>query len=971
MAYRYKIHPSIGVARVGNSPQGFYLAPETTGGRPSECDERGNPVLAGGAPKPVEHFKDDAGRIKRQAALFRVFRYDDARPSDPGTVITIENAAVAKIEWTVHLANKKACWYQFSELEGDLMLGTGKGKQNTNSYAARKVPLRNPDVKDENARRKLIIDPGPRTLAEPDGQVAFSVKNIPPTYTFGSFPPPPTQGTPITTLGEMRTDSNGQLLVLGGFGNAGGEETISSFAGGNTWHDDISDGPVACKLYLKSGEVIALSAWVIVGSPKFAPELVNIVTLDDIMFDVGVRYLSLLPEMYDREWNRNYVVDFQGDIEPIIRRPLDYIWVANVQSMMGFVAPPFDPRDASEANRVNRETFFSYFRKPGAAPGDSYNQLWRGAADSSIPLMPLQSGSNSVSNDLIDKFLTLTETQYFMLGQWAAGKFRVTADAPPTPRVHTLDRASTGNCVGGPMCPGIEVTWSLRNPPLYAEPYQIKQRFDETHYFKHGLSPTHDECEGGGCEPGDLTKRMAIPWQADFFQCTAQFVNYTDPQVNKENGIPAPPTYYAYWWPPQSPMFVLSGATSLAEQQAAGVPAGFQVYYPRGINSFAQMISGWSYLGFIVNQNQGPASRAYPYFVEKSATTAASPSRASRWARWTISSTATTRSSGRSGIWPRSCPPSGRWPACRACSGRSGARRAAHGATAAMIECDVAIAGGGPGRRRAHAPALLVAAGRAGRALGLRRPAHRRDCLAGARAAAGLPGGVGAIRGRRPPGGLQHRGGLGRPGRRHARLSVQRPGPRLASRSPTLRPDAGQGSGGGRRRPRNRHSRRAVRARRRGLEAQPGARRPGWRHDSGALRDRRERATGGAGAPARRPSGLRSPGRCYRLSLLRRRPRAACPHAGGGMLKRLVVLGAAAGRADGRRLDERHRPAARGARAHDRGLARAAGRGAAHPRAAGGRAPGRAAAPAAGLLAAADAGRRPRLGGGRRCRRGL
>src|SRR5882672_4304041 len=33
---RFKIHPSIGVARVGNSPE-FYLEPETIGGRPIEC----------------------------------------------------------------------------------------------------------------------------------------------------------------------------------------------------------------------------------------------------------------------------------------------------------------------------------------------------------------------------------------------------------------------------------------------------------------------------------------------------------------------------------------------------------------------------------------------------------------------------------------------------------------------------------------------------------------------------------------------------------------------------------------------------------------------------------------------------------------------------------------------------------------------------------------------------------------------
>lgn len=618
MAYRYAIHPSIGVARVGNSPDEFYLAPETIGGLPIACDANGDPITTDGQQQPVTQFKDAAGRIKRQAARFKVFKFDTTQSNDPGQEVTSSDSDVVKIEWTVHLANKKAVWYNFSELEGDLMLGTWENGQNSNSYQTRGVPLRNASVTNEADRQKLIIDPGPRTLSQPHSQAPFSKETIPPEYKHGSFPPQPTQGTAITTLGEMMVDAQGNLLVLGAFGDAGGNESITSFAGADTWHDDIADGPISCRLHLASGDIVELEAWVIVGSPKFAPELVNIVTLDDVMFDVGVRYYDLIPDLYHAgTWNTDYVVNYERDIEPIIRRPLDYIWVANVQSMMGFVAPPFDPRNPTEANRANRETYFRYFRRPAFTSKSQQNQLWSTDADTGIPLMPLQSGSNSVSNELIDKFLTLTETQYFMLGQWAAGKFTVGEPAEPLPGVHPLDQASVGNCVGGPMCPGIEVTWSTRNPPIYAKPYQIKHRFTELHYFEHGLSTTHDECEGGGCEPGDLTKRMAIPWQADFFQCTAQFINFTNPLINKADGIPVPPTYYGYWWPPQSPMYVLSGANTVEEQQAAGVPAGFQVYYPRGINSFSQMINAWSYMGFIVNQNAAPEGRQYPYFVEK------------------------------------------------------------------------------------------------------------------------------------------------------------------------------------------------------------------------------------------------------------------------------------------------------------------------------------------------------------------
>lgn len=613
---RFEIHPSVGVARVGNSPEQFYLEPETIGGLPTECGPDGSPVLSKGKPVPISKFKDGEGRVRRQAARFRVFVFDEKNTSDPGREVVL-GKDVKSLKWTVHVANKKAAWYAFAELEGDLMLGAD------NSYAKRDVPFRNEKVppNDPKKRRELIIDPGPRTISGPGGRAEFSKSTIPKNYPFGSFPPEAEQGFQIETLGEMLTNSAGHLCVLGGFGHAGGSEEITSFAGADTWHDDISDGPVTCEITpLGGGKPQTLDAWVLVGSPKFAPELMNIVTLDDIAFDVAVRFQRLDPQMFDKKrwaksagWNVDYVASYERDIEPIIKRPAGYQWVANVPGMTVFSAPPFDPKDNSGALLAARKTYFSYFRNPGSSEiaGDGAENQLLGSAN--IPLMPLNSGSNSVSDELIDKFLTLTATQYFLLGQWAAGKFKT----GPFDQLglHPLDRASLGNCVGSPMCPGIEVTWSTRNPAIFSKPLHIARR--AANYAKTGLTPSRDECEGGGCEPGDLTKRMAIPWQADFAQCTAQYINFTDPETNKENGIPKPPTYYGYWWPPQSPMFVLTGIAADATQAAhMGVPSGFQVSYPRGINNFAEMILAWSYLGFIHNRNTAPERVDYPYFEE-------------------------------------------------------------------------------------------------------------------------------------------------------------------------------------------------------------------------------------------------------------------------------------------------------------------------------------------------------------------
>jgi len=616
--FTYKVEPSIGLARVGDSVTEFYLAPETIGGRPIDCDTFGNPVMAGGKPVPVERYKDDAMRVKRQGARFKVMRYADGVAPHQGTEVVLGDADIKSIEWTVHVANKKAAWYSFSELLGNLYYSGAYTPDN--SYTAKQVEFRNASVTGTANRQRLIIDPGPRTLGGARQTAEFSRATLNPIdYPHGSFPPAnPSQGYPIDTLGSAVTDDAGRLVVVGAYGRAGGDEPIASYGGANTWYDDICDGAITCKVTLNTLEVIEVeNAWVIIGSPKFAPELVNITTVDDILYDVGVRYHGLEPGMYSSTggFNPSYRASYEDDIRPILDRMAGYQWVANTQSMTAAARPGFDLRDPGTGNQANRMSLFAQFRNP-----DSSQTLW---APNGAPAVPLNSGTNSVSNELIVKFSTLTATQYFLLQQWANGTFNPGPRTEP-PRVSPGDRADIGNATGEPMSPGIEVTWSVRNPTLYDRAYHVKHRHTEAEYRATGLDPNEDECVpttptsvvGLGCEPGDLTKRMAIPWQADFFQCTLQYVNFTDPEVNKANGIPLPPTFYAYWWPPQSPWDILSGADEVHEQTATGVPAGSQVNYARGINSFVDMITGWKYLGFIHNQTTGAHRGWYPYFVE-------------------------------------------------------------------------------------------------------------------------------------------------------------------------------------------------------------------------------------------------------------------------------------------------------------------------------------------------------------------
>ena len=86
--------------------------------------------------------------------------------------------------------------------------------------------------------------------------------------------------------------------------------------------------------------------------------------------------------------------------------------------------------------------------------------------------MPLLCGDNPLSNEIPSKFLRLTDTQLFLLRQWADGKFinEQLEDITPAPLPEgvALDRGVLGNALGGSFCPGAEASWIMRNPAIYS-----------------------------------------------------------------------------------------------------------------------------------------------------------------------------------------------------------------------------------------------------------------------------------------------------------------------------------------------------------------------------------------------------------------------------------------------------------------------------------------------------------------------
>jgi hypothetical protein len=175
-----RIFPPIGVARVGNSPDEFFIGPEAPGVVPD----------AGGS------YKDAKGRVKRQAARFRLCGFGS---DGEVTELTLDHAEVASIRWSVSLANLKAEWYQFDGAASVAAILRGEEP----------LPRRNSEVAGE-ARRGLRIGPARVEVAGAAAELATLE---------GTFTAPPARETKTVHLGEARTDAAGRLLVLGGRGN--------------------------------------------------------------------------------------------------------------------------------------------------------------------------------------------------------------------------------------------------------------------------------------------------------------------------------------------------------------------------------------------------------------------------------------------------------------------------------------------------------------------------------------------------------------------------------------------------------------------------------------------------------------------------------------------------------------------------------------------------------------------------------
>jgi hypothetical protein len=503
---RAAIHPAIGIARIGDSETEYFIGPEVV-----------DPAFE----KP-EHYRTAAGALKRQAARFRIYGFN----AQGGVVreLTPDNA---DIQWTVHLANRKAQWYQF------------QAALDIPEAAAMSVPRRNADFAD---RKALAIDPGPRSIAGKSVSGGADHR-----FDTGKFK------DTVVPLGEIRTDETGCLLVLGGTGKSASPSGApvfdpanpDSFNNANDWYDDTSDGTVSATVSIDGAAVPVEAAWVVVAPPNYAPNIISWRTLYDLLNDVYVQCGWIaVPQ----------VLSFTNDILPILRRLSNLQWVnqgfATLYGKgcpMDFDSADFIARLATKPDPVTkvdpyaelRQVIYNTFRPPQPTVSEPvvWPHVWPWIYGDAFGSFPANGPGN---------MLTMTPLQANVLARWVGGEFEM--DWPAAPPADSLDKVPLAEqpamldksalhfCLADTFHPGCEMTWPMRHASLYSKPFRIRHRPQGVAEPDYGSSLNQQialQLDGPlyAQGPGDITRWMALPWQGDTAFCRSGYDPQFDPYV--------------------------------------------------------------------------------------------------------------------------------------------------------------------------------------------------------------------------------------------------------------------------------------------------------------------------------------------------------------------------------------------------------------------------------------------------------
>lgn len=529
MAYKfeYRIHPSVGVARMGNSETTYFLTAE----KPLQPF---NPVqkIIPAAPPLLDidekgttgSVRDITGKLCKQGARFRVFCYAyEKSAGKPSSMFVWEcKATEYDIEWEVKVANHKA--------SNDTGMGSPIGLRKENNPDT--IVLSSKVITDRNAK--------------------------------------PFTGKPLgrLQLGSCFMDKHGRLIVLGSNGkhqNFPGssnppprilppENDETLFWSG--WEDDAADGPISVKVTPKVGSKKAdeinnaqtsdaVGAWVVISMPDYGADVRATTTL----YDIGINHA------YDRSTPKNrpdrkYLKTYFQQIIPLLHA--QYAVGYTLRSHRGHI-PAYSPFNlpASPSSTIN--VWMRLAKKTADIKPENIWKMYSHSELQSLPsptpvgrYQPSISATKSMPN--LD-FTSITEIQRDALNDWESGtyefgnswleKFNFEYLIP-----YQLDRAHMESMSGGSFYPGIEVsrmahwpnTWEGRKGCCNAHfDVRITNKVNAETGKLIPVLPVPPKVVHEKAAAGYLTQDLANPWHADFIACSLQYWPHSRPIEVLEN----------------------------------------------------------------------------------------------------------------------------------------------------------------------------------------------------------------------------------------------------------------------------------------------------------------------------------------------------------------------------------------------------------------------------------------------------
>lgn len=675
---RFRIYPSIGVARLGNGPADkdqVIFSPEIPWANLYETDN---------------NYLTEDGKVKKQAQRFYIYECDGN-----GVPVQQINPNEYDIRWTVEVANKKPFWYDFNN-SLDLSI-ISENKNVSPDFAANKIApgigatQRNPNVLNMAPRTPDGYDFRKELVNRPDAVTVNS--EFTKTEIGGEFPFKK-NGTSLlarhlnttdqtVNLGTVEYD-NGTLIFYAGDGVSAAlnpSDVNTDFADNSNWYDDICDGRITASITSKTDSTVyhlndALSAaWVTTAPPDYAPQIQPIATMYDMMtgasnedFDPSFGLVfPLMYRLYRMQW-----VNLGDFLSPSFRETIDKL-TADGKFRCLFEKGP-------EGDAVRTE-IFNMFRNPAYPinnepiipsnsttsisvkglgtdelklpyyPGDGINYPGSPAQWFAIPPLlydQLRLWKEGNFETIEGQFNNIDE-----LGEYYRQKFLAAAnDASKKPLLMT--RAVMETLYGGGFHPGVELTWPMRHNLIYAQNSEVFKDVYEGHglfglrevrinsatpeqqqaiFFndfglqmvsediRESMQPGNEKSWLWKITPGDLTKWMGIPWQSDAGSCQNVF-------IEKQYPVPA-------WWAANLPVTVLPEDSFNKLSDPRILPetkkyiyasrlewlhttnTGFVGYHAEGgyMNGLIAMVYQWKEIGFVTGRRLSPAIEGIPEIV--------------------------------------------------------------------------------------------------------------------------------------------------------------------------------------------------------------------------------------------------------------------------------------------------------------------------------------------------------------------